>query len=46
MRIEVPCCGGLTQIADQARSISGRGDLKLDEVTVGVNGDIVSTRPI
>ncbi len=46
LRMEVPCCGGLTQIALRARELSGRGDLKLEEVTVKLNGDIVAIREL
>jgi len=40
LRMEVPCCGGLTQIVQAAAAQSGRRDLVVDEVTVGLNGDI------
>jgi NAD-dependent dihydropyrimidine dehydrogenase PreA subunit len=46
VRMEVPCCGGLTEIAQEARSLSGREDLALEEVTVGVSGDILGAEPI
>ncbi len=44
VRMEVPCCGGLTAIARQALALSGRTDMVLDEVTVAVNGDIKGTQ--
>lgn len=44
MRMEVPCCGGLSWAAQKALQMSGRTDLPLREVVVGVRGDIVSER--
>lgn len=41
VRMEVPCCGGLTSIVNDAARISGRSDLEVEEVTVRLNGDIV-----
>jgi len=46
VRMEVPCCGGLTAIARQAVALSGRTDLTLEEVTVALNGDVLQTRVI
>ncbi len=46
VRMEVPCCGGLTEIAREARSLSGREDLVLEEVTIGVNGDILGAEAV
>jgi NAD-dependent dihydropyrimidine dehydrogenase PreA subunit len=43
VRMEVPCCGGLTDLVGEAVGASGRSDLALDEVTVGLNGDIQQT---
>ncbi len=43
VRMEVPCCGGLTAISRQAAALSGRTDLVCEEVTVGLNGDILRT---
>jgi Pyruvate/2-oxoacid:ferredoxin oxidoreductase delta subunit len=40
VRMEVPCCGGLTSIAREAADLSGRSDLAVEEVTLGVNGDL------
>lgn len=42
VRMEVPCCGGLTAITRQAVALSGRTDLVLEEVTVGLTGDILT----
>jgi NAD-dependent dihydropyrimidine dehydrogenase PreA subunit len=44
VRMEVPCCGGLTMIAEEALRRSGRTDLVLEEVTVGLTGDILGSR--
>ncbi len=41
VRMEVPCCGGLTRIVMQAVQASGRTDLPFEEVTIGLNGDIL-----
>ena len=40
VRMEVPCCGGLTQIIKQALAISG-ANIPVMEVTVGISGDII-----
>lgn len=40
VRMEVPCCGGLAAIAKEAANQSGRKDLEMEEITVGVNGDV------
>jgi ferredoxin len=44
LRMEVPCCGGLSWAVQKAMQLSGRADLPLREVVVGVRGDIVSER--
>lgn len=44
VRMEVPCCGGLSMIAQDAVARCGRDDLVLEEVTVGLSGDILGTR--
>ena len=46
VRMEVPCCGGLTQIASMAHALSGRTDLVVEEVTVGLGGDILGTKTL
>lgn len=44
VRMEVPCCGGLSMIAQEALKQSERTDLIVEEVTVGLTGDILGTR--
>ena len=46
VRMEVPCCGGLTRIVAEAVRLSGRTDLAVEEVTVGVGGDVLRTEPV
>jgi ferredoxin len=43
VRMEVPCCGGVTQIIKQALAISG-AKIPVTEVTVGISGDIIGGR--
>jgi Fe-S-cluster-containing hydrogenase component 2 len=42
VRMEVPCCGGLTYIARKAIESSGLS-IPLTEVVIGINGEIKST---
>ncbi|MBN1269967.1 MAG: cupin domain-containing protein [Kiritimatiellae bacterium] len=44
VRMEVPCCGGLTAIVLEAAKLSGRKDLVAEEVTVAVDGTIMGSR--
>lgn len=46
VRMEVPCCGGLTMMVKEAARKSGRTDLIVEEATIGLNGDIISTKEI
>lgn len=41
VRMEVPCCGGLTMIVREAAAMTGRRDLEVEEVTVALNGDVL-----
>ncbi len=45
LRMEVPCCGGMTVILDQAIKSSGK-KIPLDEVILGIKGDMLSTRKV
>ena len=40
VRMEVPCCGGLSVMVKQAAQQSGRTDLIVEEATIGLNGDL------
>ena len=41
MRMEVPCCGGLVQVAQMAAENAER-KVPLKEIVVGVQGDILA----
>lgn len=40
VRMEVPCCGGLTRIVQQAVGACGRTDLAFEEVVLGLQGEV------
>jgi len=42
LRMEVPCCGGLTNLASQAAR-SGGIELPISEVTIGVRGKVLAS---
>ena len=39
-RMEVPCCGGLTYLAQQAIAASGK-DIPINEIVIGIHGEII-----
>jgi hypothetical protein len=45
VRMEVPCCGGLTRIAQLAVARSGR-DIPVEEAILSIRGELQSTRPV
>ncbi len=46
VRMEVPCCGGLSMITQQAHAMSGRSDLVVEEVTIGLDGELRGTKQL
>ena len=46
VRMEVPCCGGLSMITQQAHAMSGRSDLVVEEVTIGLDGELRATKQL
>lgn len=46
VRMQVPCCGGLTMITKQALAASGRTDLIVEEVTIGLDGELLKTERV
>lgn len=45
LRMEVPCCGGMTAILREAVKRSGR-NIPLTETIIGVKGDLLAERPV
>ena len=43
-RMEVPCCGGLTMIIQEAVESSGRDDIIVEENIIGIDGEIKDVR--
>ena len=46
VRMEVPCCGGLSMMTQQAHAMSGRSDLVVEEVTIGLDGELRATKQL
>jgi ferredoxin len=46
VRMSVPCCGGLSMMVQQAHAASGRSDLVVEEVTIGLDGELMKTERI
>ena len=46
VRMEVPCCGGLTMMTKQALAASGRSDLVVEEVTIGLDGELLESKQL
>lgn len=46
VRMQVPCCGGLTAIVKEAIRLSGRTNLAAEEAVISLEGDLIETRPI
>lgn len=45
LRMEVPCCGGMTAVLKEAITRSGR-KIPMTEIIVGVKGDVLSEKSI
>jgi len=46
VRMEVPCCGGLTRIVEEAAQMTGRQDLAVEETTLSLDGAVADTRAL
>lgn len=46
VRMEVPCCGGLTMIVKEAARKSGRTDLIVEEAVIGLDGELQNVKEL
>jgi len=46
VRMEVPCCGGLSRMATMAAEASGRTDLVVEEATITLDGQLAGVQRI
>ena len=42
--MEVPCCGGIVRALQAALAAAGRTDIRMTDITVGIDGTISSVR--
>lgn len=45
LRMEVPCCGGMTAIIKEALKRSGK-NIPFTETIIGIKGDVLAERPV
>ena len=45
LRMEVPCCGGMTAVLKEAINRSGR-KIPMTEIIVGIKGDVLAERAV
>ncbi len=45
LRMEVPCCGGMTMILKEALKKSGK-NIPFTETVIGIKGDVLSEKPV
>ena len=46
VRMEVPCCGGLTSIVKEAVRISERKDIEVEEAYIAINGELIKSQRV